>query len=67
MRAKHDSIRTEKNYSGWIKDYVKFHGMRHPREMGEIIGRPLGSAEKSMAVTVSLCTAIKTGRQGRSF
>ena len=28
-RTKHDSIRTEKKYSGWIKRYVKFHGIRH--------------------------------------
>lgn len=29
------SPRTEKAYVGWIRRYVRFHGMRHPREMAE--------------------------------
>lgn len=34
MRTLHLALRTEKAYLYWIRRYVKFHGMRHPREMG---------------------------------
>jgi integron integrase len=32
--AKHYSRRTRKAYESWIRRYIRFHGMRHPREMG---------------------------------
>ncbi|MEX1130295.1 MAG: phage integrase N-terminal SAM-like domain-containing protein [Vicinamibacterales bacterium] len=35
LRAKHYSPRTEETYVGWIRRFVRFHGRRHPREMGE--------------------------------
>jgi len=31
---KHYSYRTEKSYLGWIRRFIRFHGKRHPREMG---------------------------------
>jgi integron integrase len=34
MRTLHLALRTEKAYLHWIRRYVKFHGRRHPREMG---------------------------------
>ncbi|MBN2439684.1 MAG: integron integrase [Deltaproteobacteria bacterium] len=34
LRLKHYSIRTEEAYVDWIRRYLRFHGMRHPREMG---------------------------------
>lgn len=34
IRARHYSPRTEKAYVGWIRRFVRFHRMRHPREMG---------------------------------
>jgi integron integrase len=34
IRYKHMSYRTEQAYCGWIKRYVIFHKMRHPRDMG---------------------------------
>jgi hypothetical protein len=34
MRFKHYSIRTEGSYVGWYKQFVVFHKMRHPAEMG---------------------------------
>lgn len=34
MRRRGMAIRTEATYVGWYKRYVKFHGMRHPRELG---------------------------------
>jgi integron integrase len=33
-RLRHLSLRTEKAYLGWIRRYVRFHGTRHPRELG---------------------------------
>lgn len=34
IRARHYSIRTEESYLRWMKDFILFHGKRHPREMG---------------------------------
>lgn len=33
IRVKHYSLSTEKTYISWIKRYMHFHKMRHPREM----------------------------------
>ncbi|HEV7703904.1 MAG TPA: integron integrase [Gemmatimonadaceae bacterium] len=35
MRARHLSPRTEQAYIGWIIRYVRYHGIRHPNELGE--------------------------------
>ncbi len=35
MRLRHYSIRTEKTYLDWIRQFILFHGKRHPTEMGE--------------------------------
>lgn len=35
MRLKHYSLRTERSYCDWIERFIRFHRMRHPREMGE--------------------------------
>lgn len=34
MRTQHLALRTEKAYLHWIRRYVKFHGRRHPRDLG---------------------------------
>ncbi|WP_328586289.1 phage integrase N-terminal SAM-like domain-containing protein [Halopseudomonas bauzanensis] len=34
MRRHHYSIRTEKSYWYWIRYFIRFHGMRHPLELG---------------------------------
>jgi integron integrase len=34
LRLRHYSARTEESYVGWIRRYVRFHGLRHPRELG---------------------------------
>ncbi len=34
IRYLHYSIRTEHAYVQWIRSYVRFHGLRHPAEMG---------------------------------
>ena len=33
-RYRHFALSTEKLYVHWVRAYVKFHGLRHPREMG---------------------------------
>jgi integron integrase len=35
MRLKHYSLRTERTYCDWIERFIRFHDLRHPREMGE--------------------------------
>ena len=35
LRLKHYSLRTERTYCDWIERFIRFHGKRHPREMGE--------------------------------
>jgi integron integrase len=35
IRVRHYSIKTERSYIGWIKRYIFFHGVRHPKEMGK--------------------------------
>jgi integron integrase len=34
MRTRHMALRTEQTYLQWMRRYVKFHGRRHPRDMG---------------------------------
>lgn len=34
LRRKHYSLRTEEAYIGWVRRFIRFHNMRHPREMG---------------------------------
>jgi site-specific recombinase XerD len=34
IRRKHSSPRTEEAYVGWVRRFIRFHGTRHPRELG---------------------------------
>jgi integron integrase len=34
LRLKHYSLRTERSYCDWIKRFIHFHKLRHPKEMG---------------------------------
>lgn len=34
IRYKHYSLRTEDVYVYWIRFFIRFHGVRHPQEMG---------------------------------
>jgi len=36
LRVRHFSPRTEDAYTGWIRRYIHFHGVRHPDEMGAV-------------------------------
>ncbi len=35
LRIKHYSIKTEKTYLYWIKQYILFHNKKHPKDMGK--------------------------------
>lgn len=34
IRVRHYSLSTEEAYVGWIKRYIKFHNLKHPKDMG---------------------------------
>lgn len=34
IRDKHYSLRTEKAYVFWVRRFVRFHGLKHPKSMG---------------------------------
>jgi integron integrase len=34
LRLKHYSLRTEQAYLYWIRRYIRYNGLRHPRELG---------------------------------
>jgi integron integrase len=35
LRLGHFSLRTEEAYRGWVVRYIRYHDLRHPRDMGE--------------------------------
>lgn len=35
LRRKHYSLRTEQTYISWIRNFIHYHRMRHPRSMGK--------------------------------
>ncbi|MBI1723466.1 MAG: integron integrase [Gemmatimonadetes bacterium] len=35
LRLRHFSPRTEEAYVSWVRRFVRFHGLRHPSELGE--------------------------------
>jgi site-specific recombinase XerD len=35
VRVRHMSVRTERAYAGWVRRFVRHHGMRHPQTLGE--------------------------------
>jgi integron integrase len=34
LRVRHYSRRTEKSYVGWVRRFVRFHDMKHPKQLG---------------------------------
>jgi integron integrase len=34
IRARHYSVRTERVYVHWVRRFIRFHGKRHPRDLG---------------------------------
>src|SRR5436309_15185147 len=40
VRLKHYSLRTERSYCDWIERFIRFHGKRHPRDLGDALRYP---------------------------
>ena len=53
-RYLHYSLRTEKAYLYWIRYFVRWHGLRHPRDMG--------APEVQAVVEDGLTRIIKAGK-----
>ena len=64
IRVKHYSIRTEKTYIYWIKSYLQFHSLQHPRELGAsqieaflthlAVGRKVSASTQNQALSALL-------------
>lgn len=64
IRARHYSYRTEQACVHWIKRFIYFHGVRHPRELGEaevtvflnslVAGRGVAAATQNQALSSPL-------------
>ena len=35
LRLKHYSLRTERTYCDWVERFIRFHRLRHPRDLAE--------------------------------
>lgn len=35
VRTRHFTYRTEKQYVGWVRRFIRFHRLRHPKDMGK--------------------------------
>jgi hypothetical protein len=56
LRLRHYSQRTEQAYVSWVKRFVRFGGMRHPRELG---AAEVGAFLTSLAVDRGLAAATQ--------
>ncbi|MCB1743050.1 MAG: integron integrase [Gammaproteobacteria bacterium] len=56
IRVRHYSYQTEKAYVYWVRGYVRFHGRRHPRDMGET---EVGEFLSSLAVDRQVSAATQ--------
>jgi integron integrase len=64
LRAKHYSLRTETAYLQWVKRFILFHEVRHPRDMGKAeveafltslaVDRNVSAATQSQALSALL-------------
>lgn len=63
-RRRHYSVRTEEAYISWIREYIRFHGLRHPSTLGreEMVAwlNELAGARKLAASTQNqaLCAIV---------
>lgn len=62
-RVRQFSRRTEEAYAAWVRRYVRFHGMRHPAELGaaeieqflaHLADRGLGASSRTQALSALL-------------
>jgi len=63
IRYRHYSIRTERTYVEWVRRFVRFHGQRHPRDMGApevraFLGHLAGEAKVAAATHQQALSAL---------
>jgi hypothetical protein len=52
LRMRHYSPRTEEAYVSWTRRFVRFHGLRHPRQLGPTEVRAfLGSLDRRVTAS----------------
>ena len=56
MRTRHYSLQTEKTYIYWMKKYILFHNVRHPKEMG---ANEVGAFLTHLAVSENVAAATQ--------
>lgn len=61
LRVKHYSIRTEYSYLDWARRYIRFHGLRHPSDLG-----PAAVEEFLTSLAVKGNVAASTQNQAKS-
>lgn len=64
LRKRHYSRRTEEAYIGWIRNFIRHHGIRHPRDMGKeevegflshpAVGKKVAAATQNQALAALL-------------
>lgn len=63
IRLRHYSRRTEEAYIGWIRRFIGFHGLRHPRDLGtpevtafltNLSGRGVSASTQNQALSAIL-------------
>lgn len=67
IRYKHYSLRAKQTYVQWVRMFVKWHGLRHPRDMGplEIEGSlAMLANERRVAAATYCCRRPKTDSRG---
>lgn len=65
VRSKHYSHRTEESYVGWEWRYVRFHGMRHPAQLGaQDVNRFLSALADSGRLSASSPAACDSEPRG---
>jgi integron integrase len=57
LNSRHYSCRTEQAYCLWARRYIRFHGMRHPADMGE---REINEFLTSLAVEQHVSSSTQT-------
>lgn len=78
IRLRHYSIRTERTYLYWIRYFIRYHGMRHPRSLDEsavrdflsflALDRKVAAATQKVALNaLSFLYFQVLGRQAMNF
>jgi hypothetical protein len=56
IRLRHSSIRTEQTYVHWVTRFIRFPGMRHPRDMG---AREVTAFLSALAIELDVAAATQ--------